>query len=123
MPALQRGDPVPYVFADAHVSLPEMRPGGDDFGAMKRCIVTAIAPDGRRTSCEVEAESRNRAVYAYNYQAVSDHNLIRPLPDNDTVFEVMPEGGELLRCTWAEVCASARREAARVHARQSRNGR
>jgi len=86
---------------------------------MNRCTVTAIAPDGQRTSCEVEAASRNRAVFAYNYRAVSDSALIRPLPDNGIVFEVTPEGGEVLRCTWAEVCAWGNREAARVHAHQS----
>jgi hypothetical protein len=70
---------------------------------MKRCVVTAIAPDGRRTSCEVEAKSRNHAVLAYNYQAISDHALIRPLPDNKTVFDVTPEAGDTLRVSWAEV--------------------
>jgi len=51
----------------------------------------------RPTSCQVETVSRNSAVFAYNYHAISDFGLIRPLPDNGIVFEVTPEGGETMR--------------------------
>ena len=67
---------------------------------MKICTVTAIAPDGRRSTIEVEAKSRNHAAIAYNYRATSEHTLIRP--DFSTVFEITPAGGETLRVTWRD---------------------
>ena len=88
---------------------------------MTRCTVTAIAPDGRRTSCVVEAKSLYQAVFAYNYKAVSDPSLIRPLPDNHTVFEVQPEGRDITHCTWAQVNAWAKREAQRAPRRIPRS--
>jgi hypothetical protein len=74
-----------------------------DSRALKRCTVDAIAPDGRRTSCEVEVTSRNSAVVAFNCKAVGDAALIRPLPDNGTVFEVTPSGGTTQRVSSSEV--------------------
>jgi hypothetical protein len=77
---------------------------------MTRCTVTAIAPDGRRSTIEVEAKSRNNAVFVYNYRA-TDHKLIRP--DFSTVFEITPAGGQTLRVTWRQVMDWANAQAPR----------
>jgi len=87
---------------------------------MKRCTVTAIAPDGRRTSCEVQATSRNYAVFAYNARAISDPKLIPPLPDTGIVFEVTFEGRETMRVSRAAT-AWPKREAARSAAEWAKN--
>lgn len=81
---------------------------------MKRCTVTAIAPDGRRSTIEVEAKSRNHAAILFNYQATSDHALVRP--DFSTVFEITPAGGEMMRVTWREVMRWANAHGARSDA-------
>jgi hypothetical protein len=65
-----------------------MRRVGQRFRTVKLCTGTAIAPDGRRSMIEVEAKSRNNAVFVYNYRASTDPTLLRP--DFSTVFEITP---------------------------------
>jgi hypothetical protein len=95
---------------------PACRPVGQPFRTVKRCIVTAIAPNGRRSTIEVEAKSRNHAAILFNYQATSDHTLIRP--DADTLFEITPADGETLRTTWRRVMDWANAQGARSNARR-----
>jgi len=95
--------------------MPELRGVGPGFWAMKTCRVTAIAADGRRSTIEVEAKSRNHAAVVFNYRATSDHTLIRP--DFSTLFEITPEGGETLRVTWRDVMAWANRQGSRSNGR------
>jgi hypothetical protein len=92
-----------------------MRRVGQRFRTVKLCTVTAIAPDGRRSTIEVEAKSRNNAVFVYNYRA-TDPALLRP--DFSTVFEITPKGGETLRVTWRQVMDWANAKAARSTARR-----
>jgi hypothetical protein len=83
---------------------------------MKTCTVAAIAPDGRRSTIEVDAKSRNHAAILFNYQATSDHTLLRP--DFSTAFEITPTGGEMLRLTWARVMAWANVQGRHSNARR-----
>jgi hypothetical protein len=78
-------------------AVPRVKNESREPDGLERCIVTAIAPDGRRSTIEVEAKSRNYAAIHYNYRPTSDHTLIRP--DFSTLFEITLEGGEMLRVT------------------------
>jgi hypothetical protein len=83
---------------------------------VKLCTVTAIAPDGRRSTIEVEAKSRNNAVFVYNYRASTDPALLRP--DFSTVFEITPAGGQTLRVSWRQVMDWANRQGVRSNTRR-----
>jgi|SwirhisoilCB1_FD_contig_31_3641817_length_691_multi_2_in_0_out_0_1 hypothetical protein len=84
---------------------------------MPRCLVTAIAPGGRRSKLEVEATSAIRAVLAYNVHCRGNAKGL-VIPDRNTKFEVTPEGGETIMVTWAEANGWANREAQRRSARR-----
>ena len=57
-----------------------------------RCLVTAIAPGGHRTSCEVEAASLYRAVFAYKFPPSVDRKALynRGAMHIDVVFDGPP---------------------------------
>ncbi len=80
-------------------------------------MVTAIAPDGRRSKLEVEATSAIRAVLAYNVHCRGNPEDLL-IPDRDTKFEVTPDGGKTVKVMWAEANAWANREAQRRSARR-----
>lgn len=71
--------------------------------------VTAIAPDGQRSSIEVEAKSVNYAAIEYNYRAVCAHQGLI-VPNRETVFEV-EVAGKVHLTNWATVLKWAAKEA------------
>lgn len=65
------------------------------------CTVTAITPDGRRTTLGVDARSINTAAIEYNYKAVGNPGALI-VPAFDTTFEI--EAGRMVQQTsWVKV--------------------
>jgi len=84
------------------------------------CGVTAIAPDGRRSTLEVEARSLNYAAIEYNYRAVGNSQGL-VVPNRETLFEI-DANGTLHRTSWdrvlnwaAEVARQAIRPTSKTH--------
>jgi hypothetical protein len=75
---------------------------------MPNCRITAIAPDGQRSTIEVEAKSLYRAVFIYNAQAVTVKALNLLVPERDTVFEV-EVGGKVYSTTFGRAMDWANR--------------
>jgi len=76
----------------------------------KTCTITAIFADGYRHTITREARSLNNAVFEYICATIGNGNN-RPT-EPETVFEVQPQGGNLLRTTKARAMAAANRQSA-----------